>query len=128
MNSGVLAVTMPLALNAQVSVSDQGGKVDELSREEARIRDKLREKFAEAKQAFPAFDQDHDGRLSEAEFLQGILSLFEAGSGQVVKEALLHQLFKRADMDGDGYTLQQILDTLPPQSCFTPSAPPPISA
>lgn len=73
-----------------------------MSREEARVRDKLRESFAEAKQAFHAFDKDKDGRLSEAEFIKGATNLFEEGGGGV-KEALLVQLFRRADMDGDGF-------------------------
>lgn len=59
--------------------------------------------YAEAKQAFHAFDKDKDGRLSESEFLKGVASLFDSTAGGGVKEALAVQLFRRADMDGDGF-------------------------
>jgi Ca2+-binding EF-hand superfamily protein len=36
------------------------------------IKDKLRERFDDAKQAFHALDTDADGRLSEEEFVRGI--------------------------------------------------------
>lgn len=48
---------------SQTSMSDiRGTGTDELSREEARVRDRIREQFVDAKQAFHCFDRDGDGR------------------------------------------------------------------
>ncbi len=94
---------------------------DDISREESRIRDQIQNVYAEAQQAFHAFDRDHDGRLSESEFSNGVLSLFtdnkhiesSKSHGQndaqqqhkpaPVSEGLLQRLFRRADGDGDGF-------------------------
>lgn len=91
-----------MAFAAKISQSDlHGSGTDDVAREEARVRDKIRENYPDAKQAFHAFNHNKDGRLSEEEFFKGIDLVF--GPREQLPLALKNRLMKRADMDGDGY-------------------------
>ncbi|KAJ1483232.1 hypothetical protein T484DRAFT_1801041, partial [Baffinella frigidus] len=102
---------------SQVSLADLRGTGqdevgrEEARREEARVRDRMREFYPDAKQAFHAFDKDRDGRLSSEEFTAGLDHLFPRN--ETLKATTKLQLFRRAgsplptwtvmDVDGDGY-------------------------
>ena len=72
-----------------------------MGKEEARVRDKIREHYPDAKQAFHAFNTNKDGRLSEEEFMKGIDSVF--GEHEKLPLAIKTRLMRRADLDGDGF-------------------------
>lgn len=62
---------------SKLALSDlYGTGVDEVSKEEARARDKIREFYPDAKQAFHAFNKQKDGRLSQEEFFKGLDAVF----------------------------------------------------
>eukprot|EP00960_Hanusia_phi_P053841 762476-Hanusia_phi.AAC.2 len=73
---------------------------DESLKEEAMIRDAIRESFTDAKQAFHSFDKDKDGRLSQKEFFDGLDRIFQQ---EPLNNLMKNRLFKRTDLDGDGY-------------------------
>ena len=73
---------------------------DESLKEEAMIRDAIRETFSDAKQAFHSFDKDKDGRLSQKEFFDGLDRIFQH---EPLNNLLKNRLFKRTDLDGDGF-------------------------
>ena len=86
---------------SKLSLSDLGGSGNEnLDREEARVRDKIREHYRDAKEAFHAFNKNKDGRLSQDEFFKGIDGVF---GKETVSQAVKNKLMQRADVDGDGY-------------------------
>lgn len=77
-----------------------------------KMRTKLRGEFDDAKQAFHAFDVDGDGRLSEEEFIKGILALqmdefpIKNDRGEADEEESRERLatiFNECDTTGDGF-------------------------
>jgi len=92
-----------LVVASKLSLNDlhDAGKDDDVGREEARARDKIREHFPDAKQAFHAFNKNKDGRLSQEEFFAGIDSVFK--SSDRLPLAIKNRLMRRADVDGDGF-------------------------
>jgi Ca2+-binding EF-hand superfamily protein len=92
-----------LKFASTVSQSDlHGSGVDEVGKEEARVRDKIREHYPDAKQAFHAFNTNKDGRLSEKEFFKGVDSVF-SDPAEKPTMAIKNRLMNRADLDGDGF-------------------------
>ncbi|KAJ1484540.1 hypothetical protein T484DRAFT_1796724, partial [Baffinella frigidus] len=81
---------------------------DEAGQQEAKIREKLRERFDDAKQAFHFLDADADGRLGRQEFAAGLRNLAlipetAAGPTGQGEERWLDMLFDRSDSNGDGF-------------------------
>ena len=85
---------------SKVSLSAGASESDDVGREEARVRDKIRAHYKDAKEAFHAFNASKDGRLSRDEFFKGLDSIF---APEVFPQAIKNRLLTRADVDSDGF-------------------------